>query len=63
MKKVCFVDLVGFKFEFVKIIILFSSEDNLCFVVGVRKNYCDMNGNLLRRWVKGLFLFFVWLVL
>lgn len=34
-KKVCFVDFVGFKFEFVKIIILCSSEDNLIGLVGV----------------------------
>lgn len=58
-KKVCFADLVGLKLEFVKIITPSSSEDNLCSVVGARKNHCDINGNLPRRRVKGLFPCFV----
>lgn len=48
IKRVSFVDLVGFKFEFVKIIILCSSEENL-IVLGVWKNNCDVNGNVIRR--------------
>lgn len=58
-KKVCFADLVGLKLEFVKIITPSSSEDNLCSVVGARKNHFDINGNLPRRRVKGLFPCFV----
>ena len=58
-KKVCFADLAGLKLEFVKIITPCSSEDNLCSVVGARKNHCDINGNLPRRRVKCLFPCFV----
>ena len=49
-KKVCFADLVGLKLEFVKTITPCNSEDNLCDlcgVVGVWKNRCDVNGNIL----------------
>ena len=58
-KKVCFADLVGLKLEFVKIITPSSSEDNLCSIVGATKNHYDINGNLPRRRVRGLFPCFV----
>ena len=54
-KKVYFADLVGLNLEFVKIITPSSSEDNLCSVDRATKNHYDINGNLPRRRVKGLF--------